>query len=275
MCIQDKMAAEIKNSSPALALVLAPYDPSGGAHLPADSITGAHLGCHIVSVPTALLVRDSAQQENIQTLAEDIADDQARCLLEDMNIQAIKCGPVYSPEIASMVAELCSDYPELPLVLHLSAMPTGLDELDADDALDASLRLLLPLSSLLLIDHPSLERWQADELLGDTPDAVETLLNNGANAVLVTGVPGAAGQWHTRFQGHHGRLDYSMPLDGGLRQQDIDSLLATACLSFLAQGHELDNAVESALLHLQARASNTFQPGMGHRLFNPVAPQDD
>ncbi|MGO3131833.1 MAG: bifunctional hydroxymethylpyrimidine kinase/phosphomethylpyrimidine kinase [Alcaligenes sp.] len=269
------MAAEIKNSSPALALVLAPYDPSGGAHLPADTLTGARLGCHIVSVPTALLVRDTAQQENIQTLAEDIADDQARCLLEDMNIQAIKCGPVYSPEIASMVAELCSDYPELPLVLHLSAMPTGLDELDADDALDASLRLLLPLSSLLLIDQPSLERWQADELLGDTPDAVETLLNNGANAVLVSGIPGTAGQWHARFQGHHGRLDYSLPLDSGVRQQDTDSLLATACLSFLAQGHELDNAVESALLHLQERASDTFQPGMGHRLFNPVAPHHD
>lgn len=275
MCNQDKMAAEIKNSSPALALVLAPYDPSGGAHLPADTLTGARLGCHIVSVPTALLVRDTAQQEDIQTLAEDTADDQARCLLEDINIQAIKCGPVYSPEIASMVAELCSDYPELPLVLHLTAMPVGLDELEADDALDASLRLLLPLSALLLIDSPSLDRWQADGLLGESLDGVETLLNAGANAVLVTGVPGSAGQWHSRFQGHHGRLDYSMPLDVGVRQQDIDSLLATACVSFLAQGNELDNAVESALLHLQERASNTFQPGMGHRLFNPLVPHHD
>ncbi len=275
MCNQDKMAAEIKNSSPALALVLAPYDPSGGAHLPADTLTGARLGCHIVSVPTALLVRDTAQQEDIQTLAEDTADDQARCLLEDINIQAIKCGPVYSPEIASMVAELCSDYPELPLVLHLTAMPVGLDELEADDALDASLRLLLPLSALLLIDSPSLDRWQADGLLGESLDGVETLLNAGANAVLVTGVPGSAGQWHSRFQGHHGRLDYSMPLDVGVRQQDIDSLLATACVSFLAQGNELDNAVESALLHLQERASDTFQPGMGHRLFNPLAPHHD
>ena len=275
MCNQDKMAAEIKNSSPALALVLAPYDPSGGAHLPADTLTGARLGCHIVSVPTALLVRDTAQQEDIQTLAEDTADDQARCLLEDINIQAIKCGPVYSPEIASMVAELCSDYPELPLVLHLTAMPAGLDELEADDALDASLRLLLPLSALLLIDSPSLDRWQADDLLGESLDGVETLLNAGANAVLVTGVSGPAGQWHTRFQGHHGRLDYSMPLDVGVRQQDIDSLLATACVSFLAQGHELDNAVESALLHLQERARDTFQPGMGHRLFNPLTPHHD
>ncbi|WP_454007034.1 bifunctional hydroxymethylpyrimidine kinase/phosphomethylpyrimidine kinase [Alcaligenes sp. Marseille-Q7550] len=264
------MAADLENSSPGLALVLAPYDPSGGAHLPADVVTGARLGCHVLSVPTALLVRDTAQLESIQPLAEDVADDQARCLLEDVNIQAVKCGPLYSPEMASMVAEICADYPELPLVLHLTAMPAGLDDIDAEDALDACLRLLLPLSSLLVVDHASLEQWRSEGLLEDSESAAAALLAAGAHAVLITAGPGAPGQWHALFQGHHGRLEYSLPRDPGLRQQDMDSLVAAACACRLAQGQELDGAVESALSHLQACSRDTFQPGMGHRLLNPA-----
>ncbi len=269
------MAADLENSSPGLALVLAPYDPSTGAHLPADAVTGARLGCHVLSVPTSLLVRDTARLESIQLLADDVADDQARCLLEDVNIQAIKCGPVYSAEMASMVAEICADYPELPLVLHLSAMPAGLDDIDAEDALDASLRLLLPLSSLLVVDHASLEQWRADGLLEDGESAGAALLAAGAHAVLITAIPGPAGQWHALFQGHHGALQFSLPHDPGLRQQDMDSLVAAASTCRLAQGQELDGAVESALSHLQACSRDTFQPGMGHRLLNPAPLRHD
>ncbi|WP_341667725.1 bifunctional hydroxymethylpyrimidine kinase/phosphomethylpyrimidine kinase [Alcaligenes sp. SDU_A2] len=269
------MAADLENSSTGLTLVLAPYDPSGSAHLPADALTGARLGCHVLSVPTALLVRDTAQLESIQPLSEDTADDQARCLLEDVNIQAIKCGPVYSPEMASMVAGLCADYPELPLVLHLSAMPAGLDDIDAEDALDACLRLLLPLSALLVVDHASLEQWQADGMLEDGESAIAGLLGAGGHAVLCTGAPGAAGQWHFLFHGHHGQLSYTLPRDSNLRQQDLDSLLAAACACRLAQGMELDSALESALNHLQDRLQDTFQPGMGHRLFNHATNRHD
>src|SRR5690625_6964098 len=46
-----------------------------------------------------------------------------RCLLEDLNIRAIKAGPLYSVEEASILGQILADYPQLPLVLHLQSIP--------------------------------------------------------------------------------------------------------------------------------------------------------
>ena len=48
--------------------------------------------------------------------AEWVAE-QARCVLEDMPVTVFKIGLLGSVEIIATIAEIVSDYPEVPLVL--------------------------------------------------------------------------------------------------------------------------------------------------------------
>src|SRR3546814_5785365 len=75
-----------------LILIFGPIDPSGADGLPADAVTCARLGCHGLAAATALTVQDTAGIEEIHPVPPELLEDQARCLLEDMPVQAIKVG---------------------------------------------------------------------------------------------------------------------------------------------------------------------------------------
>src|SRR5438445_7739724 len=106
----------MNESIPSLPAVLtfAATDPTSGAGLQADLLTLASMGCHPLSVVTALTVQDTAGVENILAIDSDWVADQARCLLEDMQIDAIKIGVLGSVENIAAIAEIVSDYPGVP-----------------------------------------------------------------------------------------------------------------------------------------------------------------
>lgn len=99
-------AVQVAPVTPPLVLVFGPLDPSGSDGLPADAVTCASLGCHGLAAVTALTVRDTAGIEEIHPVTPDLLDDQARCLLEDMSVQAIKVGGLYTAETASVAAQI-------------------------------------------------------------------------------------------------------------------------------------------------------------------------
>ena len=102
---------------PAVVLTFAASDPSGGAGIQADVLTLASMGCHPLSVLTAITVQDTLGVEGVQPLDSEWVADQARCLLEDMPIDAFKVGVLGSVENITVIAEILADYPDVPLVL--------------------------------------------------------------------------------------------------------------------------------------------------------------
>jgi len=239
--------------------------------LPADAVTCAELGCHAVSVLTGALVQDTAVLENIEPVSPELMDDQARCLLEDMPAHAIKVGPVYTTESVSVLAQITADYSNLPLLVHLQRMPNVPveDEFDAEETQAALLELVLPQTDLVLVDHTLLQQWQSHGLLpGQTLErAMEALLEYGANALLISGVPGVGSQRGYLFRDEHEQTarwgsPFSEPVI------DADGLLATAITTELAHGREVPQAVEHAMARTGAMAARVFQPGMGRRIFN-------
>ena len=102
---------------PPLVMTFAASDPSGGAGIQADILTLASMGCHPLSVLTAITVQDTMGVEAVQAIDADWVADQARCLLEDMPIDAFKIGAMGSVENIAAIAEILSDYPDVPLVL--------------------------------------------------------------------------------------------------------------------------------------------------------------
>ena len=92
-------------------------DPVGAIGVQADLAAFAAMGCHGLSVITALAVGDTTGIEDLQFVEPEWIADQARVLLEDMPVAAFKIGYLGNIESVAVIAEIMSDYPEVPLVL--------------------------------------------------------------------------------------------------------------------------------------------------------------
>jgi hydroxymethylpyrimidine/phosphomethylpyrimidine kinase len=269
----------VASVTPPLVLVFGPFDPSGSDGLPADAVTCARLGCHGLAAVTALTVQDTAGIEEIHPVSPDLLDDQARCLLEDMPVQAIKVGGLYTAETASVAAQVAADYSQVPLVLHLgqrAQVPaSAADEDEADDLLAATLELVLPQTDLLVIEHLRLAQWHADGDIdiGDAPTPMHALVAAGAAWVLVLGSPHRPGHFANVLLGPGGQTHtwpWQAPPD---RNGDAGGVAATAITAMLAQGLEMPEAVRQGLVHADAAVAASFLPGMGRRIPNRILPQ--
>jgi len=264
--------------TPPTVLLFGQFDPSGADGLPADAITCAQLGCHAVSVLTAVTVQDTATIESLDTPVPEQIDDQARCLLEDMPVQAIKVGAVYTEEAASAIAQIAADYSQVPLVLHLGQRGLtprdAADQEDADDLLDAIFELLLPQAGIVVVEYERLARWVADGMLdaSGTPGPLHALRQLDAGWVLGLGSPSRPGQCNNLLIGPE-NTTMSWPWQAPpARLSDTGGVLATALTAFLAHGLPIQSAVERAIAHADAALALAFQPGMGLRVANRITP---
>ena len=88
---------------PPLVLTFAASDPTCGAGIQADLMTLASMGCHPLTVITAITVQDTAGVESAFAIDADWVSDQARALLEDMPVAAFKIGMLGSGDIVRQV----------------------------------------------------------------------------------------------------------------------------------------------------------------------------
>ena len=179
----------MQNQTTPLILTFGVSDPVGATGIQCDLAAFGALGCHGLSVTTALLIADSARVEDSFDIDADWVVDQARLLLEDMPVAAFKVGALASIEQVSAIAEIISDYPDVPLILDpfLSSLPdSGLAD---DDMLIAIRQILVPQATILLLSHVELSRmaetWRegGEDML--TADVAE-LTGSGCEFVLVT-----------------------------------------------------------------------------------------
>ena len=75
-----------------IVLTFGATDPSGGAGLQADILTIASMGCHPLTVVTAVTVQDTGGVDDILPIDAEWVSDQARAVLEDMPVAAFNIG---------------------------------------------------------------------------------------------------------------------------------------------------------------------------------------
>ena len=255
---------------PPIVMVFAASDPSGGAGLQADIMTLSSMGCHPLSVVTALTVQDSAGVEDVLAIDADWVSDQARALLEDMSVSAFKVGMLGSVENIAAIAEIISDYPDIPLVLDPVLSSGRGDELASEDMIAALRELLLPQTTLLTPNSIEARRLALDESNEeDDPDLAECarrLVGAGAEYVLITGTHEGTPQVINTLYGSHGavRSDPWERLPGSYHGSGCT--LASAIAANLANGLELAEAVRDAQDYTWQALENGFRPGMGQYL---------
>ena len=160
-------------------------DPTGGAGLQADIETVASMGGHAAPVLTTLTVQDTQDVMRMGSLDLTLITEQARAVLEDMPVAAIKIGLLGSSEAAEAVHTILVDYPDIPVVLDpVLASGSGTELADAD-LIDAILSLLFPMANVITPNSLELRNLAPE---ADSLDAcAQELLETGCDYLLVTG----------------------------------------------------------------------------------------
>jgi hydroxymethylpyrimidine/phosphomethylpyrimidine kinase len=262
------MPAEREPEFPPIVLTFAASDPSGGAGLQADLLTVASMGCHALTVVTALTVQDTAGVEGILAVDAEWVADQARCLLEDVPVDAIKIGVLGSVENIAAIAEIVSDYPDVPLVLDPVLASGRGDELANDEMASALRELLLPQTTILTpnsIEARALVARDDD----DEPtlhQCAERLVALGCEYVLVTGTHEPTSQVVNTLFDKTGvvRSDAWARLPGSYHGSGCT--LASAVAAMLANGLEPPEAAREAQEYTWQTLRKAYRPGMGQFL---------
>jgi hydroxymethylpyrimidine/phosphomethylpyrimidine kinase len=249
-------------------ITFAASDPTSGAGLQADLLALASMGCYPLSVVTALTVQDTAGVEAFLAIDPDWVADQARCLLEDMPVAAFKMGMLGSTEIVTVVAEVVSDYPDVPLVLD-PVLSSGRGDVFANEDMIAAIReLLVPQSTIVTPNIPELRRLAGEEDDEETSlsDCAQRLLDTGCEYVLVTGTHASTPDVvNTLFQrGSVVRSDSWQRLPGSYHGSGCT--LAAALAANLARGLDIGDAVYEAQDYTWQALAHAFRPGMGQYL---------
>ncbi|MCA3147827.1 MAG: hydroxymethylpyrimidine/phosphomethylpyrimidine kinase [Burkholderiales bacterium] len=256
---------------PPLVLTFAASDPTSGAGLQADLLTIASLGCHGTSVLTGITVQDSAGVDEVMALDADWVDDQARTLLEDMSVSAFKLGVLCSAENVRVIAEIMSDYPDIPLVFDPVLASGRGDSLSDEEVIEAIRELLLPQATIVTPNSLEARRLAAtdqdEELESLTLDVcAQRLLQIGAEYVLITGTHEVSTSVTNRLFNAAGlvRADEWQRLPGSYHGSGCT--LASAIAAMLALGADLPDAVQQAQEYTWNTLAHAFRPGMGQAI---------
>jgi len=262
------MSNEPVTGAPPIVLTFAPSDPSGGGGMQADLLTLASMGCHALTVVTAITVQDTTGVEGVLPMESEWVADQARCLLEDMPVDAFKIGGLASVENIAAVAEILADYPDVPLILD-PALSSGRGDAQAADAMRHALRdLLLPQTTIATVNGHELRLLAENDDEGDLAiaEAASRLCVSGCEFVLVTGTHDATREIVNTLYNKGGvvRTDTWARLPGPFAGAGVT--LAAAIAAMLANGLELADAVREAQDYAWNALRKGYRPGMGRFL---------
>lgn len=263
--------------APPCVLVFSGSDPSGGAGMQADIPAITALGCHPLSVPTALTVQDNHSVFAVHALAPELVRHQAQVLIDRFDIAAVKLGIAGSHANAEMIAtlirQLRARHPALPVVLDPVLANGKGDQLSRDDAA----RVLDPLYALATVITPNLN--ESRRLCGDVAPARQAalLMQRGCQHVLLKGGHGPQEQdvinrWYGQAAPAQDASESARWCWPRLPDEFHGSgcTLAAALSACLARGLPMREAIDLAQRYTQHALATSYAIAAGQRIPNRV-----
>ena len=233
----------------------------------ADILTLSSMGCHPLSVVTAVTIQDTMGVDDVLPIDAEWVADQARCVLEDVPVAVFKIGLLGSIEAVAAIAEVVSDYPDIPLILDPVLASGRGDELASEDLVSAMRELLIPQTTLITPNSLEVRRLTQDvDSDDDSPELGECarrLLDLGCEYVLVTGTHENTPQVVNILYEQQGivRSDSWQRLAGTFHGSGCT--LASAIAATIANGLTVPEAVRDAQEYTWQTLKHAYRTGMG------------
>ncbi|WP_031433391.1 bifunctional hydroxymethylpyrimidine kinase/phosphomethylpyrimidine kinase [Methylomarinum vadi] len=240
------------------------HDPSGGAGVQADIEALISHQCHACSVITALTEQDSRNVKKLIPQQPQDIIDQARTLMSDFTIAAVKIGLLGHHETVAAIHSILSEYPRLPVVLDPVLAAGGGKQLSNAPLVDSIVQLLLPMTTVLT---PNSEEARKLAQRDDLNLCGQQLQNQGADFVLITGT-------HEQSQQVHNRLFMPDQQQETFNWQRLPQhyhgsgcTLASTIAALLAHGLDPFTAIAEAQEYTWHALQAAYRPGKAQ--FNP------
>ena len=245
---------------PAVVMTFAGLDPSGGAGLQADIQVITALGAHCAPLVTALTDQDTVALKAYKTVDPKLLDCQARTILTDMPVAAIKLGMMGDSETIEVVAAILEEYPHIPVVLDPVLRAGGGGALIDDDSASIMKLRLFPLITVLT---PNVAEARVLSGCDDVDDAAAAVLGMGCTHALITGGDEEGVRIVNGYYDRNGYHDhyYWTRLPG--HYHGSGCTLASAIATRLAQGAEPAKAVAQAQEYTHSCIQFAYGVGRG------------
>lgn len=258
---------------PAIVFTFDRTDPTGAAGLQSDVLTAACLGCHPLSVATALSVQDTAGIVRIDALPATSIDEQARVLVADIVPDVFRIGYVAGEAQVDAIARCVAQAPAAPVVL---AAPFAL----LDGPTRAALRLVLLRHVEVIVadagglvqlhradDDPVMPTGaDASDGANDIGTALERTFALGARHVLLTGEDRDADRSTATLHAANGVRELESHARLPRTFHGARDTLACALGALLANGLPLDAAASEALEFTWQALAHARTPGRGRHV---------
>jgi hydroxymethylpyrimidine/phosphomethylpyrimidine kinase len=254
-------------------LSIAGSDSGGGAGIQADLKTFCALGCYGMTAISAITAQNTLGVTGIHGVPPDMLRAQIDAVARDIGVDAVKIGMLASPDVVHVVAEAIREHRLAHVVLDPVMVATSGDRLIANETVQVLVNELFPLAEVVTpnLDEAALLLGRPIEGIDALEDAAQELLRLGAPAVLLKG-------GHLKGE----RVVDLLATRTGLRKRLESARIAThnghgtgctlssAIAAFLAQGHDLPQAVEMGRAYILGAiaAGAKVRTGSGHGPLN-------
>ncbi len=239
-------------------------DPSGGMGLQADIEAVGYLGGHLCPVITAVVARDTCEIKDIVPLRSTLIIEQARTVLEDMSVQAIKVGMLGTIENVVAVSTLLSDYPAIPVVYDPVLKSLSHEFYPSGEMLAGIVHDILPLSSVIILHQDELSS------LTQSADSIEAsaqeIMATGCDNVLIVNTRSTHHKIVNAYYGHR-RYVKSFEWDRLAHAYlGAGSTLSGSIAAFLAQGFDMPSAIRDGQAYTWKTLKFAQRLGMGKHI---------
>ncbi len=251
-------------------LTIAGSDPSGGAGIQADIKTISACECFATSAITAIVDENTVGVYGVHPVPIDFVKGQIKSVLDDIGTDAIKIGMLHSSELIKNVLEVITQYSVRNIVIDPVMVATSGDPLLQEEAISTLKNELIPHARVITPNIPEAEILAGKNIKSqsDLPRIAKELSMNEKVSVLLKA-------------GHltdNELIDIFYNAETGetleLRSQRLETknthgtgcTLSSAIASFLAKGHDLNDAIRNAKNYINKAILEgaKYEIGKGH-----------
>ncbi len=168
-----------------IVMSIAGVDPSAGAGIFADLKTFQAIGVYGTGIVTALTAQNPYKFFSTQPIAPSYIEEQIDSVMDSYEVEFIKTGMLYSPEIIRLVSQKIKEY-DLKAVVDPVMVATSGGDLTKEDLADALNKYLLP-HSILTTPNISEAEKLSDMKINNQEDAIEASKNIKCNCLITGG----------------------------------------------------------------------------------------